>query len=238
MNTATIRQAFRSEPRVGLEPLRQAAAAQIYASLRAEIIALRLEPGRVVDRGALQAAFGRSSTPIRDALMRLGDEGLVDIVPQSATRVSLIDIEKAREAHFLRRAVEIEAVKAVCEAPDKSVLPVLRRLVVDQKEAASASDLQSFDDLDREFHRRIYEAAGVPDLFALVRQRSGHIDRIRRLHLPVRGRMQEIVRDHGRIVRAIAAGDTGGAQQRLREHLSHSIAYSPALREMYPEFFR
>lgn len=237
MGATAIRQASRSELRVELDPTRRAAE-QIYANLRAEIIALRLQPGSVLDRAALQSAFGRSSTPIRDALMRLADEGLVDIVPQSATRVSLIDLEMAREAHFLRRAVEIEAVGVLCVAPDKSVVPLLRRLISAQKQSASAADLQAFDDLDREFHRRIYEAAGVPALYMLVRQRSGHIDRIRRLHLPVRGRMQEIVRDHGQIMRAIAAGDAARAQHCMRMHLSHSIAYSPALREEHPSFFR
>ncbi len=84
----------------------------------------------------------------------------------------------------------------------------------------------------------MYEAAGAPDLYALVRQRSGHIDRIRRLHLPLAGRTQEIVRDHGLIVKAIAGGDVAIAQHRVREHLSHSLAYSPALRERHPDYFK
>src|SRR5262245_38685959 len=81
------------------------AAAQVYDRLRTEIVALRMQPGATINRLKLQRQFGLSSTPVRDALMRLGEEGLVEIVAQSATRVSLIDINKARQAQFLRRAL-------------------------------------------------------------------------------------------------------------------------------------
>jgi GntR family transcriptional regulator, rspAB operon transcriptional repressor len=220
-----------------LDPARQAAV-QIYENLRSAIIALELEPGSAIDRSQLQVSFGRSSTPIRDALARLAEEGLVDIVPQSATRVSLIDIGRARQTQFLRRALELEAVEMLSTAPDRSVVHVLRDLVARQKAAAERADLSGFEQLDQEFHARIFEAAGVSDLYAFLRLRSGHIDRIRRLHLPVSGKSQEIVRGHGLIVKAISAGDATDARRRMRDHLSSSLAYLPKLREKYPTYFR
>lgn len=220
-----------------LDPSRQAAI-QIYESLRASIVALQMEPGSPVDRLQLQKVFGRSSTPVRDALARLAEEDLVEIVPQSATRVSLIDLGKARQTQFLRRALELEAVETLSMMPDKSVIPILRDLLVGQKAAAEGNDLSLFDQLDQEFHARIFEAAGVSDLHAFLRMRSGHIDRIRRLHLPVSGKSQEIIRGHTLIVKAIAAGDATEARRRMRDHLSSSLAYVPALREKYPTYFR
>ena len=198
-------------------------------------MALELAPGTVLDRSQLQADFGLSSTPIRDALLRLSDEGLVDIVPQSATRVSRISVAKARQAQFLRRAVEVEAVRVLCEAPDKAFLDALRDLIERQK--AAGEDYEAFSALDRDFHRHLYEAAGAPDLHPLIRQKSGHIDRIRRLNLPVAGKIQQILRDHAQIVKAIAAGDAKEAEFRVRDHLSRSLAYSTALRERHPDFF-
>ena len=114
----------------------------------------------------------------------------------------------------------------------------LRDLIAGQKEAASREDFPVFDQLDGEFHRRIYEAAGVADLHQLVRLRSGHIDRIRRLHLPVPGKMQEVVRAHSAILKAVIAGDAVEAQARMRDHLSRSLAYIPALRERHPGHFK
>jgi GntR family transcriptional regulator, rspAB operon transcriptional repressor len=212
--------------------------ATVYDSLREAIVSLALAPGQAINRIDLQNSFGVSSTPVRDALLRLAAEGLVDVVPQSATRVSLIDISKAREAQFLRRAIELEAVKTISEAADKAIVAELRGIIAQQKTAAAAEDYPTFDARDSEFHRRIYEAAGVLDLYQLVRQHSGHIDRIRRLHLPVPGKMQEVIRAHGLIVKAIAAGDAEEAQFRTRDHLSRSLAYIPSLRERHPGSFK
>jgi DNA-binding GntR family transcriptional regulator len=153
------------------------------------------------------------------------------------TRVSLIDISKAREAQFLRRALEIEVAKIVCDLPEKQFVEDLREIVDRQRACASKSNLQEFDALDRAFHKRLFEAAGAPDLYVLIRQRSGHIDRIRRLHLPVAGKTQEVIRDHELIVKAIAKSRSDEAQFRVRDHLSRSLAYSPKLREKYPTYF-
>lgn len=220
-----------------LDPSRQAAA-QVFERLREMIITLELAPGTVINRQALQASFGLSSTPIRDALTRLSEEGLVDVFPQSATRVSLIDVAAARQAQFLRRAIEQEAVRILSAMPDKDFVPDLRLIVDQQKAAADQSELPAFLELDYAFHRRLLELAGAPDLFALIRQRSGHIDRIRHLHLPVAGKTRDVVRDHDVIIKAIAAGDGTGAQAAVRDHLSSSLAYTRTLKAKNPAYFR
>lgn len=220
-----------------IDPSRQAAA-QVFERLRDAIISLKLTPGTAINRAELQLRFHLSSTPIRDALMRLSEESLVDIFPQSATRVSLIDIAKAVQTQFLRRSLEVEVVETLCASPDKSVASLLREIVGRQKQAADQGDPAAFETLDLEFHRRMFEAASVPELHALVRQRSGHIDRIRRLHLPIAGKMQEVVHDHVLIVKAVAAGDAAAARLRVRAHLSRSLAYAPALREKHAGYFK
>src|SRR5687767_7668084 len=87
------------------------AAPQVFDHLREQILSLELAPGTVLSRAELADAFGLSQTPIRDALIRLAEEGLVDIFPQHATAVSRIDVGSARQAHFLRRAIETEVVR-------------------------------------------------------------------------------------------------------------------------------
>src|SRR6478736_2300938 len=77
------------------------AAPQVFELLREAITTLRLVPGAQLSRTELAAEFGVSSTPVRDALMRLEEEGLVDVFPQHATAVSRIDIQSAHQAHFL-----------------------------------------------------------------------------------------------------------------------------------------
>jgi GntR family transcriptional regulator, rspAB operon transcriptional repressor len=216
----------------------QQAASQVYQQLRDMILALALAPGTVLSRVELQRQFRLSSTPIRDALMRLEAAGLVDVFPQSGTIVSLIDVPLARQAQFLRRAIEQEAVRVLAEAPDPALIDQLRALIGEQRRLFGEQNLERFNEADLAFHKRLYEAAGVPHLWTLGRDRSGHIDRIRRLHLPIDDKAAQIVRDHAAIVDAIANGDPDLAQSELRGHLSRSLAFSDELRIRFPGYFK
>lgn len=213
-------------------------APSVFEVLRERIIALDLAPGTVLNRAELQHEFGLSSTPIRDALMRLSDEGLLDIIPQSVTRVSLIDVPLARQAQFLRRSVELEVVRTLASMPERPFVADLNEFVEAQKDCAAKPDITAFYASDLAFHRCLYALAGAPDLWVLVRQRSGHLDRIRRLDLPAVGKMNQIVRDHGLVVTAIAAGDASAGQSHMRDHLSRSISLSQALQDQHPTFFK
>jgi len=75
-------------------------AVQVYEILRERILAVELAPGALLVRGDIQEEFGVSQTPVRDALLRLQEEGLVDIFPQHATLVSRIDIGHAGRRSF------------------------------------------------------------------------------------------------------------------------------------------
>ena len=213
-------------------------AAHVFDVLRAEIIALKLVPGAFLSRQELQDRFGLSSTPIRDALMRLREDGLVEIFPQHATMVSRIDVAMARQAQFLRRSVELEIVHSLALQPDSAPLDRLRSLIRQQTAFADLSELEAFNEADRAFHQTMYEAVNVMDLWYVVQRQGGQIDRLRRLNLPVDGKMRDVIRDHTAIVAAIAAGDPVLAQSELRDHLSRSLAFVGPLRDAHPDYFR
>jgi DNA-binding GntR family transcriptional regulator len=213
-------------------------AVYVFDRLRQDIIALILAPGTVLSRTELQDRFGLSSTPVRDALMRLREEGLVDIFPQHATVVSPIDLEKARQGQFLRRSVELEIVRALALKPDLAVIEQLRRLIRQQSAFAKLGEHAAFTNADQAFHKTMYDSANVSDLWRVVTRHGGHIDRLRRLHLPVPGKMRDVVRDHQLIVDAIAAGKPDEAQAQLRDHLSRSLGFVENLKVSHPEYFR
>lgn len=212
------------------------AAPQVFERLREAIVSLELAPGTVLARAELAEQFGLSQTPIRDALMKLGEEGLVDIFPQHATVVSRIDLGSAKSAHFLRKSIELEVVRVLAETPSATLIAKLRAQIDLQTAVINPADYREFVLADQAFHRLMYDAAGVPDLFDLVRRLSGHVDRLRRLHLPTVGKAQAVVRDHRRIVDAIARGDTAAAQTRLREHLSGTLGKVDEISARHPDF--
>jgi DNA-binding GntR family transcriptional regulator len=212
------------------------AAPQVFERLRDMIVSLLLPPGSALSRAALAAQFGVSSTPIRDALMRLEEEGLVDVFPQHATVVSRIDVRLAQQAHFLRQALELEIVRLLAGGRDEALGAELTRTIARQQQFAKAGDFEQFMAADNDFHALLYAAADKQDLWALVRSRGGHIDRLRRLHLPSPGKAQDIVRHHRLITRAIGAGEPEEAQRHLRTHLSGTLNYLDTIRGRYPEY--
>jgi len=216
----------------------QQAAHHVFEELRDMILAVTLAPGTALSRLALQKKFRLSSTPIRDALMRLEEVGLVAVFPQSGTIVSLIDVPLARQAQFLRLSIELEVLYKLASSPDPIVVRQLREAIEQQRNKAKDGDLEGFNEADLAFHRILYAAAGVAGLWTLVRRQSVHIDRIRRLHLPVSGKASQIIRDHSAIAKAIADGDPKRAQSQLRSHLSQSLAFSDELRVRFPGYFK
>jgi DNA-binding GntR family transcriptional regulator len=214
------------------------AAQFIFEELQDKILSLQLAPATVLSRSKLQLQFGVSSTPVRDALMKLEQIGLVDVFPQSGTRVSLISIPLARQEQFLRRSIELEVVHALASSQDREIVHELRASLLEQRECAKARDLECFNKADLKFHKLMYTAANAGQLWDLVRRQSVHIDRIRRLHLPVKGKADRIIQDHSSILNAIADRDPDRAQSALRDHLSQSLAFSDELRNQHPTYFR
>lgn len=224
-------------PALRMDRSRQAAP-QVFEALRELIVSLELPPGTVLPRADLAARYGVSQTPVRDALLRLGEEGLVDIFPQHATVVSRIDVASARRAHFMRRALEGEIVHdlaASADGPPAELIARLNALIAAQSRAIGSQDYAGFTRADRDFHQALYEAVGMGDLWQLVRQRSGHIDRLRRLHLPTKGKTQAVVRDHRAIVDAIESRDPARARQTLRDHLAGTLTFVDQVRREHPD---
>jgi DNA-binding GntR family transcriptional regulator len=222
-------------PKIRLDRTRQATP-QVLEQLRDAILSLDLVPGTVLARQELADHFGVSQTPVREALLRLSEEGLVDVFPQHATLVSRIDIAAARQAHFLRRSIELELVHQLALEATPGLVEQMKATISQQAALSAAQRYGDFVGADRAFHRLMYEAGGVPDLWELVGRVSGHVDRLRRLHLPTAGKTEAILRDHRAIVRAIAKGDGAAAQKALREHLSGTLSSLPEICARHPDF--
>jgi len=212
------------------------AAPQVFDSLRELIVGLALPPGTVLPRNELAERFGLSQTPVRDALIRLGEEGLVDIYPQHATLVSRISIASARQAHFLRRSLELEVVHLLAGRPDADLVARLQAHIDRQAAEAEREDFAAFVAADHAFHRELHLAAGVGELWLLQQRLSGHVDRLRRLHVPQAGKTAQVLTDHRAVLAAIAAGDGALAQTCLRRHLSGTLSQIDEICERYPDY--
>ncbi|GGY16127.1 GntR family transcriptional regulator [Massilia dura] len=212
------------------------ASAQVFDHLRELIVTLALEPGTQLHRAELADYFALSSTPLRDALSRLGDEGLVDIVPQQTTTVSRIDVNAARQAHLLRLSLELEVVNLLAQAGDRlpDVAPALQQLVAQQGLASRHRDDAAFDSAGTAFHRQLFALAKVERLWDLLRRQSGNLERLQRLGPPVAA--ARVLADHASIAGAIAGGDGRLAMACMRRCLGDMLPDVERIAERYPDY--
>lgn len=216
---------------------RSSAVPQIYDRLRQLIVELHLRPGESLAKAALAQKFGISQTPVREALLRLEEEGLVIIKPQSGTYVAAIDVERAAEARFLRLSVEIEVVKNLCKRSASVDQVELRAILDRQRFFSAAGDRDDFSRQDSAFHMAMYRMAGVEGLWGNVRAMRAHMTRLRMLDIPQPGTTESIIDEHEAIYRAICNRDAVAGEAAVRRHLSGTVAPIEVLKAKYPDYF-
>ena len=239
MPASSVKVAVAASPRHLLDR-RQAMAPQIHRILRDRIVALEIKPRTQLSRAEIAEQFGVSQTPVREALLRLEADGLIDVYPQSRTEVAPIKLDKLAEVQFLRRALELEVALTLAAAgPGKAGLAPVQALV-DQQLAIAADDasMGRFMALDRQFHQALFELAGQAELHVLMVGRSADLDRVRRLHLPIKGKRLAIVRDHQAILNAIATSNAAAVVGAVRQHLSGTASSLDGLVARHPDCFQ
>src|SRR5271168_2947084 len=107
-------------------PRTATAAARIYADLRSELVSLQRRPGEAVSEAEIALAYGVSRTPVREAILKLSDDGLIDIFPQSGSFVSRIPLGALPEAIIIRKALEETTARLAAERATSSQILTLR----------------------------------------------------------------------------------------------------------------
>jgi DNA-binding GntR family transcriptional regulator len=210
--------------------------ARVYANLRDAIVRAELEPGRQLSENELAASLGVSRTPVREALVRLRDDRLVEIVPQLGTFVSPISTRAVADAQFIREALECAAVRAAAARVTAEDIETLEQNLTAQERARDSADFDAFYVLDDGFHQAICDLSGRA-VWAITQRAKGHLNRIRRLSLPMPSYLAEMIVEHRAIVTRLAEQDPDGAEAALRHHLQMVLREVPRIREQHPDFF-
>jgi DNA-binding GntR family transcriptional regulator len=187
-------------------------------ALRQAIVLMELKPGEPIDKNAICDRMGVSRFPVSEALARLQAEGLVDILPQRGSTVSLIRIADVLEYMLIRKALESEAVRALIGNHSPELIETLNRNLSYQRAAAEIDDRRGFHTLDLEFHDILFSAMRFDKIRAIIDSARANLDRARRLILSPR-RLALTIAEHQTIVDAIARGDATAASDAMRAHL-------------------
>jgi len=207
----------------------------VYETLRRRILTLELPPGAALSENELAAGLGVSRTPIRESLILLADEGLVQVFPQVGTFVSRVDATKVVDAQFVREAIELASLDDMPDEPDADAVAQLRANLTRQH--SPELPVEDFFALDEQFHQGLLGLSGHASVWPTVVAAKGHLDRARRLGLQANESTIRFADEHAAVLDAVLAGDRRTAQDRLRVHLRSVFGDIETIRRRSPELF-
>jgi DNA-binding GntR family transcriptional regulator len=207
-----------------VEQLRQAESmnARVLDALRAAVISGELAPGTLHSVQTLATQLGVSRTPVREALIKLAQQGMVRFERNRGVRVLQTSVHDLEEVFALRLLLEVPATRRACQQIDAAGRKELRRLYRAMERAAEADDEFKLWENDRRFHRAVLEASGNTRLAAYV---DGLRDTVLRRGVSTARSsrtLDDIVREHFAVLERIEAGDADGAAAAMRAHVLHT----------------
>lgn len=209
---------------------------RVHDEIASAIRDLRLAPGAMLSETELSLQLGVSRTPVREAISRLVDQGLVTVVSQVGTNVALIDLAEVEEACFVRYALEVAAFRKACLLPNGGV-ETLREILVRQETAVAAKDAEAFFASDEDLHQEIFRLAGYASVWNLVRRSKIQLDRLRRLIIPDSLNSRDLIDEHTRIVDLLEAADVEAGVELIEVHALHVLKQAPQVRAAHPSLF-
>lgn len=214
-----------------------------YNFIRHAIITMRMEPGATISEKETCAELGVSRTPMREAVLRLAQEGLVKVVPSGGTFVNGISLRGVIEGHLIRSSLELRMVRLAARVYDPRHDRDFDLLMFLQGNAAKRQDFDQSLAVDNDFHRFLCALAGFPDVWQTIHNATGQLDRVRRRAIPRSGFFDEVEKEHSAIYDAIRVGDGDAAYELMRQHLDDTakvveyvIAEEPGLIVEEPGF--
>jgi GntR family transcriptional regulator, rspAB operon transcriptional repressor len=212
-------------------------AVRIRDDLRDAIASLRLRPGTAILEKDLARTYGVSRTPVREAVAKLVQEGLVSVFPQAGTFVSRIPLHDLAETLVIRSSLEATSARLAAARGSEPDIAAVTTVLDGAGRAASQGDEELFHRADEAFHAAVAEAAGYPKLWHVVQQVKIQVDRFRRLTLPQPGRFDRVLTEHEAVLRAIVNRDPEAASRAMVSHVGGLLADLDAIAGAHPDCF-
>jgi DNA-binding GntR family transcriptional regulator len=217
---------------------RNTISAAAYIELREAIITARILPGTSLSETEVSQAMNMSRTPVREAFTRLFDEGLIEISPQSGTRVSLIDMARVREAVFIRSTLESAVIAQPGIRPDAGLLDELELSLRAQERAIDSNDMAALHRADMAFHAGLMQAFAHPRAWTACQHVSADMMRVQFLIGLRPAHLAALVEEHRAILRAVRSGDLRLGASLLADHISNVDLDQIGLSQEHQEFFK
>lgn len=217
---------------------RESAREYVIRILKQNIVNNVLEPGQMISEKEIAEELNVSRTPVREALIRLAQEQLVEIFPQKGTIISLIDLDLVEEARFLRYTLETAVIRLACQIDLGPYLMELEENLTMQGFCLKTQNYTKLLTLDNLFHRLIFTACKKEWTYSLIEVMNVHFNRVRMLRLTSSIDLEQVIEEHRQLFIAIRAKDGDKGEAIMKAHLTSVIIQQKILKAQYPKYFK
>jgi DNA-binding GntR family transcriptional regulator len=191
-----------------------------YHSIKQQVLSCELAPGSEVTERELASRFGVGKASLREALIRLRHEGLVDSIPRSGYRITPVTIQDVEDIFALRLQLEPMAARQAAGRIDGALLEELNELCSAGYTPGDRASESAFLRANRQFHVAIADASGNRRLAKMLGQLLEETERLFHMGLAVRNRTDEMRHEHANLVAALVSGDPDAAERATVEQIS------------------
>jgi len=209
----------------------------VYPFLHKKIVDMQIMPGAVINPLELAEFLNVSRSPVRDALMQLEKEFLVETAPKKGTYVSKIDVQRVKDERFMRACIEEKIAVAFMNICSEEDLKKLEDNLLLQKEAFKDRDTRTFLQLDDEFHAIMYEATNYIFCLQAIANFSGHYHRIRLLSLADPDICSDTIQQHEELMILIRTKQGKELQKKIISHICEKGTEVKKHQKRYPALF-
>lgn len=209
---------------------------EVRNHLRTMIVDGRLQPGHPLSENEVAAQLGLSRTPVREAFIKLEEEGLIVIYPQYGSFVAPIRVADVYDSQFVRESLECAALVRIIERWKPEHAAALEDMLAAQRRHLSGEPAPFFE-ADEAFHLGLMTMAGHARAWLVVEAAKGQHDRVRRLAMRDPRKRRAIYDEHAAVVEAMVRGDTAAALAAMRLHLQGVFASVEVIMGRHPDFF-
>lgn len=210
---------------------------QIYRILRRDIVHCLIAPGTPLSEKEISVRFDVSRQPVREAFIKLAENGLIQIRPQRGSYVNKISLSQVRNGCFVRQAIECAVVRRAATMITDSQCYQLEQNLNQQRTAIERKQLNDFFELDDDFHQKLTTIADCQLAWDTIENIKATIDRVRYMSLDHVSPPEMLLRQHLDIFAALEKRDADGVEKAMTLHLQEIGGSVQLIRQENSDWF-
>lgn len=211
----------------------------VYRNIYDHIIDAKYIPGQKISEKELSEEYQIGRTPLREIIMQLKSDGLVETIPQSGTYITKIDLKDAVDARFVRESIETKIIREAAVKITPSQVVDIESILRKQELLLGNDDFyHDFLKLDNEFHETFYKIVDKDNIWKWIQEISTQLLRFRNLRLlDKQFSWEKLTSDHRKIVDVVTNHDFEEASHLVENHTHLMLDEKEDLMKKFPNYF-